>query len=97
MGKTKTGLLKARKNRQQGLDDDDSEITDVTQIPDIKRLEVEIDCRPKKGIKIEDIVGTADPNDEIEKPVNPKGQQEASHEDVLKEFQREAGAIKPKS
>jgi len=98
VGKTKAKLLKARKNAQQGLDDDDSETTDATQVPDIDHLEVEIEgFLRKKAIKMGDVAGTANPKEENpdDELVPPQEGQAISEKDFLEQFQKEAGAIRP--
>ena len=96
LGKTKG---KPRKTALSALDDDDPETTDVAQVPNITRLEVEIDTTPRrKGVRIEDVVGTSNP-DEIDddRPIPPDGVGDISTDDFMKQFRQEAGALKPKT
>lgn len=89
---------KPHKTALATLDDDDPETEDVAQVPNIDHLEVEINTHIRKGIKIEDIIGTSSP-DEIDdgQPIPPDGVGDISTDDFMKQFRREAGALKPKS
>lgn len=95
LGKTKEKphktILSARSD-----DDDDSEAADVVRVPNIDRLEVEINTNPQKGIRIEDVVGTSNPEEMDEPLTPPDGVIDISTDDFMKQFQREAGALKPK-
>ena len=94
LGKTK----EKSRTTLSALNDDDPETTDVAQVPNITRLEVEIDTTPRKGVRIEDVVGTSNP-DEIDddRPIPPDGVGDISTDDFMKQFKREAGDLKPKA
>jgi hypothetical protein len=95
LGKTKG---KPRKTALSRLDDDDPETTDAAQVPNITRLEVEIDTTPRKGVRIEDVVGTSNPDGiDDDRPIPPDGVGDISTDDFMKQFKREAGALKPKA
>ena len=66
---------------------------DSTQIPNISRLEADIDSGRMQGVKIGEIAGTAtDNDDEYIRPQDHK----VSPEEALKQLQREGGSIRQK-
>jgi uncharacterized Zn finger protein (UPF0148 family) len=74
-------------------EDDDSEITEVNEVPDINNLDFDIDVNEHKGEKIRNIIGSSNKNDlrkyrSLEKVDSKK---------VLEDFAKEGGAIRPAS
>ena len=74
--------------------EDEEIIEDSVQIPNISRLEADIDVGRSSGVKLGEIAGTADKNDEAY--VRPSEANEKSSEQVLKQLQQEAGSIRQK-
>lgn len=77
----------------EDYEDDDSEITEVNEVPDINNLDFDIDVNEHKGEKIGNIVGSSNKNDlrkyrSLEKVDSKK---------VLEDFAKEGGAIRPAS
>ena len=74
--------------------EDEEIIEDSVQIPNISRLEADIDIGRSSGVKLGEIAGTANENDEAY--VRPSEVSEKSSEQVLKQLQQEAGSIRQK-
>ena len=73
---------------------EDEEIhEDSTQIPNISRLEADIDSGRMQGVKIGEIAGTATENDDAY--IRPQDDK-VSPEEALKQLQREGGSIRQK-
>ena len=73
---------------------EDEEIhEDSTQIPNISRLEADIDSGRMQGVKIGEIAGTATDNDDAY--IRPQDDK-VSPEEALKQLQREGGSIRQK-
>tara|TARA_Y100000593_G_scaffold95089_1_gene199454 strand:+ start:3531 stop:3791 length:261 start_codon:yes stop_codon:yes gene_type:complete len=85
------------KRRSQTLaNEEEPEETDVLQVPSLESLDVEIDIRPNKGIKFEDAIGTLNPETRESTQMDNPQSESLSNEEFLKQFQKEAGAIREK-
>lgn len=74
--------------------EDEEIIDDSVQIPNISRLEADIDVGRSSGVKLGEIAGTATEDDEVY--VRPADGGKSSSEQVLKQLQQEAGSIRQK-
>ena len=73
---------------------EDEEIhEDSTQIPNISRLEADIDSGRIQGVKFGEVAGTATENEDVY--VRPQDDK-VSPEEALKQLQREGGSIRQK-
>ncbi len=70
---------------------DGEEQSQPDSVPDIKDLDVEIEVSPQRGMKLGDIAGTAASSERFDRG----NEASVSKEEFLKEFQREAGSIRP--
>lgn len=67
---------------------------DVLQVPELNQLEVEIEKdRSNKGVKLGEIMGTGK-SEERKERVKSKGKK-TSKKEILENFQKEAGALRP--
>lgn len=71
-------------------DDDDDDEDDGAQVPDIQGLEFDSDATPIRGIKLGSVVGTSS-GEKVEPDSSPK----ISKKDMIEEYKREAGALRP--
>jgi hypothetical protein len=92
----KPTITKAKRSNiePEDYEDDDSEITEVNQVPDIDGLAFDINIQPDISEKIGDIIGSAGQENNLRKnrskiPINKKEQ--------LENLSKEGSAIKPKS
>ena len=79
----------------EDYEDDDAEITEVNEIPNIDSLSFDINIQPDHSEKIGDIIGSS-LNKENELRKN-KEKIKINKKDILASFKKEASAIKPKS
>ena len=77
----------------QEFNEDEEIHEDSTQIPNISRLEADIDSGRMQGVKIGEIAGTATDNDDAY--IRPQDDK-VSPEEALKQLQREGGSIRQK-
>ncbi len=95
--KTQKNNPRPMKRRSQTLaNEEEPEETDVLQVPSLESLDVEIDIRPNKGIKFEDAIGTLNPETRESTQMDNPQSESLSNEEFLKQFQKEAGAIREK-
>jgi predicted RNA-binding Zn-ribbon protein involved in translation (DUF1610 family) len=78
---------------QETYDDEDI-IDDSPQIPNISRLEADIDSGRIQGVKLGEIAGTA--NEDDEGYIRPSDGSEISPKQALKQLQQEGGSIRQK-
>jgi len=75
-------------------DFDDIDGEDITSVPNINKLDVEIEQeRSSRGIKIGEIIGT-DKRQDKKNRIKPKVKK-ISKKETLENFQKEAGALRP--
>lgn len=88
--------LKAKRQNvePQDIDDDDYEITEVNQMPDIEGLDFDIHVQPDHKETIGNIVGTSKEKENSLRKNRIADQ--ISKEQQLEIFKKEAGAIRPK-
>ena len=67
---------------------------DSPRIPNISRLDADIEVGRARGVKLGEIAGTANENDEAF--IRPSDGTEISSEQALKQLQKEAGSIRQK-
>lgn len=90
----KSNPVKTKIVAEEDYEDDDIEVNDVRELPDIQDLDFEVTINPSNSEKIGDIAGTSKQNDlrQHEDYVNPD-----INENFLENFAKEAGAIRPKT
>jgi hypothetical protein len=74
--------------------EDEDVINDSPQIPNISKLDADIEGGRARGVKLGEIAGTA--NEEDESYIRPTDGAEVSSEQALKQLQKEAGSIRQK-
>ena len=79
--------------RQEIIEDDDYE-QDSVSIPNISRLEADIDSGRNSGVKLGQIAGTATSEDDAF--IRPSDGSETTPEEALKQLKREGGSIREK-
>ena len=90
----KPNPIKAKTFIEEDYEDEDVEINDIKELPDIKDLDFEISITPSNSEKIGQIAGTSNKNDlrQREDHIDP-----SINENFLENFAKEAGAIRPKT
>jgi hypothetical protein len=90
----KSNPVKTKIVAEEDYEDDDIEVNDVRELPDIQDLDFDVTINPSNSEKIGDIAGTSKQNDlrQREDYVNPD-----INENFLENFAKEAGAIRPKT
>ena len=78
----------------QDFHEDEPIADDSPRIPNISRLDADIDVGRARGVKLGEIAGTANENDEAF--IRPSDGAEISSEQALKQLQKEAGSIRQK-
>lgn len=73
-------------------DDDGPSLQDAKEVPNINKLDVEVNIGKKSGEKLGNILGTASTNDYVQSP-EPKGKK-VSRKKFLEEFKKEAGTLR---
>jgi len=82
-----------RSKLQEAVDHDESlDESDVLEVPSLTQLDVEIDVQKQRGIKFEDAIGTMNP--ELKEEDEGLQREPISDQEFLKQFQKEAGAIR---
>lgn len=73
-------------------DDEDEGGEETDSVPDLKELKVDVDFSPQRGVRLGDVAGTSlgPTTRESDGMTN-----DAPQGDFMKEFQREAGSLRP--
>jgi hypothetical protein len=77
-------------------EDDDYDQEEINHVPNISNLDCEIDEPRRNQVKIGDIIGSNKNPSRREKLKN-KSQTKSERKKFLEDFQREAGALRPKN
>ena len=80
------------------IEDDDDEGSEVNYVPEISKIDYEIINESARKEKIGNIMGTSDPSMRTRQP-RQKGKKitKAEKKKFLEDFQKEAGALRPKN
>lgn len=89
-------IITAKRQNIEPIDfeDEDLDITEINKVPDLDGLNFDIQIQPDNIEKIGDIVGSSKHGNALRKN---RQKINISKKEQLKNFQKEAGAIKPKS
>ena len=79
---------------ENAYEDQDSSDSDSVSIPNISRIEADIEIGRQNGVKLGEIAGTATEGDESY--IRPTDGTEISSEQALKQLRKEAGSIREK-
>lgn len=79
---------------QKAKAEEELEEDEIVSIPDLSKLEAEIEAPKIRGVKLGEIAGTGDTNEDDDF-IPPQGKN-VSQEEFLDQFQREAGSLRKK-
>lgn len=91
----KPTIASKRPNIQvEDFEDDDLEVTEVNEVPDLDGLNFDIQIQPDNVEKIGNIIGSSIEGNSLRKN---REKVKINKKEQLENFQKEAGAIKPKT
>jgi uncharacterized Zn finger protein (UPF0148 family) len=90
--------IRPRQMEELNIEDDDDEGSEVNYVPEISKIDYEIINESARKEKIGNIMGTSDPSMRTRQP-RQKGKKitKAEKKKFLEDFQKEAGALRPKN